>query len=141
MCVCARTCTHTQFTSLERNTTIRTIFFFTACVAATWILSQGRGEGKWEGKGCPRSLFNLTRRGGESCSQLFGPEQRFGGTLTVHAILRLQRAGRLVVLVAGIGPRRDRFVPAPPSPSLNRLISHHSQLYNVITAQICSSKL
>lgn len=131
LCVCA----HTQFTSLERNTTIGTIFF-TASVTAIWILNLGRGEGKWEGKGYPFSLFNLTRRGGESCSQLFSPEQGFGGTLFMQFCICKKQG--LVVLVAGIGPGRGRFAP---SLSLSRLFSHYSQLYNVIAAQICSSKL
>lgn len=107
-------------------------------MAAIWILSLGRWEGKWEGKGHPFSLLNLTKRGVGSCSQLFRPEQGFGGTQTVHAIFHLHRAGH-VMPVVGTGPRRGRF--APPALSLSRLISHYSQLYNVITAQICSSNL
>lgn len=135
--VCAHTCRHTPFISLDRNTAIRNISFFTASVAALWILILRRQGGKWEGTGYPFSLFILTRRGGESCSQLFSPEQGFGGTRTVHTISSLHRAG-YVMPVLGTGPRRGRF--GPPALSLSRLISHYSQLCNTITAQICSSK-
>lgn len=64
--VCAHTCRQTPFISLDRNTTIRNIYFFIASVAAIWILSLGRQEGRWKGKGYPFSLFILTLRGGEA---------------------------------------------------------------------------
>lgn len=60
-------------------------------MAAIWILSLGRQEGKWEGKGSPFSLFILISRGGEHWSQLFSLEQGFGGTRTVHAIFHLYK--------------------------------------------------
>lgn len=79
------------------------------------------------------SVYPHPKRRG-SCSCLFSPEQGFGGTRTVDAILHLHRAG-YVMPVLGTGPWRGRF--APPAQSLSRLISHFSQLYNIITAQTC----
>lgn len=111
-------------------------YFFFHCLCGSY-LDLGRQEGKWEGNGYPISVFSLSRRGGGSCSQLFTPEQGFGGTRTVHTTFHLHRAGH-VMPVLGAGHRRGRF--GPPALSLSRLISHYSQLYNIITVQICSSK-
>lgn len=135
VCVCAHPCACTYFTSLRKAYNHRSCFFFTDPVAAICILSLERGEGKREGK---EYSLSLTSPRGEGKPHLFSPQQGSGGTVTVCAILPLQKV--LPHSACGWKWAQEGQV-CLILPSVSRLISHYSQLYNVITAQIYSSKL
>lgn len=64
MYVCAHTCRHTPFISLDRNTAIRNTSFFTASVAAIWIWVDRRENGK--GMGTPFLCLGPAGEEGES---------------------------------------------------------------------------
>lgn len=138
LCVCAHLHAYTHNLLLWKGIQPSEPFFHCLCSSYLDFKLGKRGRKMGGERVPPLSLFNLTKRGGESCSQLPSPEQGLGGTLTVYAVLHLQRAGPCSA--CGWNWAQEGQV-CPLSPSLSRLISHYSLLYNVIAAQICSSKL